>query len=489
MSERTEASYVPGEWVAVAATHGWLLVDLPAHDPVVRRCWKLLSEDAAADAVLDALCAGGIGAAPGFALVTGGPASMRVVARHPARVTIHVADDDPIVASAFASVSWTDSIVDARVEAFTMTAPNPMAHPVELPMGTGVTTAATVTVTLAGTVTAPQRPEADAHTATVPERPSRDGRAFVKPELRVVDAPDAAPDPAPATIPPPPAAPPRPVPPPDPGPRPVTTGRKHADVDEPLPRYDHLFEATVNPPAPAPARAPRPERAEPASPAPTEHTAGWGTGPVPTPTASGLIQGVPWMSSDEPALTSATPVPPAATEPEPEPDEASTVDRSRIRVDAPAGPTVLAGRCTRGHLSAPYADRCRVCGVAMPTPQPFETPRPMLGMLRISTGDELTLDRGVLLGRSPELPSDHGEERPHVVRLRSPEKDISRNHAEIVLEGWNVYVRDLGSVNGTEVTLPGQPPVRLREHDLQLLEHGSTISLADEVTLTFEVTG
>ena len=39
--------------------------------------------------------------------------------------------------------------------------------------------------------------------------------------------------------------------------------------------------------------------------------------------------------------------------------------------------------------------------------------------------------------------------RPHLVRLASAENDISRNHAEVILEGWHVLVRDLGSTNGT----------------------------------------
>jgi hypothetical protein len=122
----------------------------------------------------------------------------------------------------------------------------------------------------------------------------------------------------------------------------------------------------------------------------------------------------------------------------------------------------------------------------MPVQQAFEVDRPPLGVLRLSTGDALTLDRGVLLGRAPVAPD--GGSRPHLVRLASPENDISRNHAEIMLDGWHVFVRDLGSTNGTTVSLPGQPPTRLRPNDLQLLENGAVVSLADEVTCTFEVT-
>ena len=115
-------------------------------------------------------------------------------------------------------------------------------------------------------------------------------------------------------------------------------------------------------------------------------------------------------------------------------------------------------------------------------------PRPSLGVLRLSSGDVVTLDRSVLLGRSPK-PGDGlaASDRPHVVKVPSPERDVSRNHLEVVLEGWHVLVRDLGTTNGSTVTLPGRGPVRVRAHDQQVLEPGSVVSMADEVSFTFEV--
>jgi pSer/pThr/pTyr-binding forkhead associated (FHA) protein len=177
---------------------------------------------------------------------------------------------------------------------------------------------------------------------------------------------------------------------------------------------------------------------------------------------------------------------------EPPADVAKTTNRSELLADPAAqqqiaGPSVLAGYCPAHHLSPPHAARCRVCGAAMAQQQGFEIARPVLGVLRLSTGDVVSLDRGVLMGRAPEHAGGE-DERPHVLRLASPENDISRNHAEVLLDGWHVYVRDLGSTNGTVVTLPGQPPVRLRPDDLQLLEHGAGVRLADEVSFTFEVT-
>ena len=114
-------------------------------------------------------------------------------------------------------------------------------------------------------------------------------------------------------------------------------------------------------------------------------------------------------------------------------------------------------------------------------------PRPPLGVLRLSTGDVVTLDRSVLLGRAPRLSESHSAaDRPHVVKVPSPERDVSRNHVEVILEGWHVLIRDLGTTNGTTVTLPGDTPVRLRANDQQVLEPGSLVSMADEVSFTFE---
>jgi FHA domain len=115
-------------------------------------------------------------------------------------------------------------------------------------------------------------------------------------------------------------------------------------------------------------------------------------------------------------------------------------------------------------------------------------PRPTLGVLRLSTGGMIPLDRGVLLGRSPRLTADMPPgSRPHVLQLPSPANDISRNHAEVILDGWNVLVRDLGSTNGTTAGMPGQEPVRLRAGEPRLLQPGEVFTMAEEITVTFEL--
>lgn len=207
-----------------------------------------------------------------------------------------------------------------------------------------------------------------------------------------------------------------------------------------------------------------------------------------------------------PATAPAVPTPPARPTPPAVPtpqidvadddDAELTVDRSALLEARNAaqgqgfsGPSVLAVLCSAGHPTPPHGDRCRVCGAGIPPQGPFTMPRPPLGVLRLSTGDVVTLDRSVLLGRAPKLGEGvAAHDRPHVVKVPSPERDISRNHVEVILEGWHVLIRDLGTTNGTTVTLPGESPVRLRANDQQVLEPGSFVSMADEVTFTFETT-
>lgn len=166
-----------------------------------------------------------------------------------------------------------------------------------------------------------------------------------------------------------------------------------------------------------------------------------------------------------------------------------TLDRDAAALVGAAAdsPLVLAVLCPAGHPSAAHASRCRVCEREIPGQQPFQTPRPTLGVLTMSTGDVVPVDRGILMGRAPRVNTDVAPAaRPHVVRLPSPQKDISRNHVEVVLEGWHVLVRDLGSTNGTTITLPGEAPMRLRPNDPVGIEIGTVINVADEVSISFE---
>jgi hypothetical protein len=151
------------------------------------------------------------------------------------------------------------------------------------------------------------------------------------------------------------------------------------------------------------------------------------------------------------------------------------------------GPTVLANYCPAGHANPVVQDRCRACGATIPEQTPVRIARPSLGRLALSTGDAVPLDRDAVLGRSPRSDEVDPAKRPNLVKVGAS-LALSRIHAAIHLDDWQVLVRDLGSDNGTFVTMPGGEPERLRPNQDVPLAPGAVVSLADEVTFSYEVT-
>jgi hypothetical protein len=528
------ARYRTGPWVSISAPRRWLLVDLEPQHPSVQRLWGAISSGAVVEDVLDILIAAGVRATPSFMLLWL-EETARGFVRGPGALEVSKAGS-VVAHSAEGHLLWAEIEVDTDASEFVLRGPDTGAG-LELPMGSGVTMAARVAVLMTSAA------DPDAAILPVPVAPSEPH--LVQPPLGSEPPADESPaevgsankpddSPSHQNV--------SPVAPADgstaqPGPsydhlfgatvRPVLVSEVLTEpveqvVEPPSDSAGPSFGATAGWHTATPSARPDDSNSTPAG---TEtSTQASDAAPQPTVeqgpggTPSKLIDGVPWLTGRSMGSGAALPaqveessppsVHPAArpaavanpslhpsgkadsVEP-PEPADAEqTVNRAALLASAGqagSGPTVLAGRCRAGHLTPSHSATCRVCRASIPVQQPFEVARPVLGVLRLSTGDTVSLDRGVLIGRKPVAPVD-GAERPHLVRVNSPEHDVSRQHAEIVLEGWQVYVRDLGSTNGTTVTLPGQSPQRLREGELQLLEHGTVIILADEMQCVFEVT-
>jgi hypothetical protein len=124
----------------------------------------------------------------------------------------------------------------------------------------------------------------------------------------------------------------------------------------------------------------------------------------------------------------------------------------------PRPPQARGHLCVNGHLNDPRWQFCILCGIRMD-----ERPgglvsgsRPPLGLLVFDDGATYTVDAGYLVGRMPE--SDErvraGTLRPIVVEDRTGQ--VSRVHAEVRLDNWDVLLVDSGSRNGTLVAPPGQ---------------------------------
>jgi hypothetical protein len=122
-------------------------------------------------------------------------------------------------------------------------------------------------------------------------------------------------------------------------------------------------------------------------------------------------------------------------------------------------PKVKGFLCSRGHLNDPRVLFCNLCGIRMAekTGVFIEGIRPPLGLLVFDNGATVSMDADYLLGREPETDPrvQSGELRPLLVIDQTG--GVSRHHAEIRLEGWDVLLLDTGSANGTLVAPQGAP--------------------------------
>ncbi|MET3961228.1 hypothetical protein ABIE44_001162 [Marmoricola sp. OAE513] len=197
--------------------------------------------------------------------------------------------------------------------------------------------------------------------------------------------------------------------------------------------------------------------------------------PQPEDTPEELPEDLP--EDDEPLTDTATVLAPPPVPHSPE-----------VPIPDPSGATVLAGFCLNGHATGAYAPTCRVCGDDVPEQSPRSIPRPSLGALVLANGEKVDLARSAILGRAPHVPGDADEE-PQLVNLAAYGRDISRQHAEVIVHGWSVFVRDLGSANGT----------RIRTHDGQVLAltpgvavplaPDGVIEIAEVTTLEYRTAG
>jgi hypothetical protein len=151
----------------------------------------------------------------------------------------------------------------------------------------------------------------------------------------------------------------------------------------------------------------------------------------------------------------------------------------------PRSGEVRAVRCPTGHANPPTSTTCRMCGQAVTDTTVMTIPRPVVARLVFDSGLIVDVDRPQLIGRRPSSPPE-AEEIPNLVTIPSPDSEISRAHAAVRVEGWDVLVEDVGSTNGTEVRLPGRDPVRLREHDPVLVVSGTEVILAAVVRFQVE---
>ena len=136
-----------------------------------------------------------------------------------------------------------------------------------------------------------------------------------------------------------------------------------------------------------------------------------------------------------------------------------TVDR---RTGAAAGASVLA-KLLVGRLGTFDIHRGR--DPFAPALSPFEFParQPVIAtparitfapVVELDSGQRLTLDAALVLGRNPSAPADAPAEVYHWTDLS---RTLSKSHARLEWDGRLVWVTDLASTNGTVVRTAGPP--------------------------------
>ncbi|NMW88820.1 FHA domain-containing protein [Mobiluncus curtisii] len=136
--------------------------------------------------------------------------------------------------------------------------------------------------------------------------------------------------------------------------------------------------------------------------------------------------------------------------------------------------------CPLDHHNPPDFPRCRVCGGVLDAPMQVASPK--LGWVRSTDQQTVELTGELVVGRAPET---HGREG--VFSLTTPPEilEISRTHARICTEGWEVTVEDLGSDNGTRLCRATGQIVDLQPHKRYNIQPGDVLELAPNYLLRF----
>ena len=520
MTEQLLAEYVAGSWTAVAASRSWLLLSQRPASPVVGRIWEALRGGGNHLDVLQELVADGWHAFPDFAMVTWDDAGVVAVVRGAA--AIFVGENSGTVLRAEQVTTWAEHrLVNVSSLHLRAEMPSSGEEGSSLPLGIGVVQASEVRIANHGR-----------HPTPVPvvqvssEFSSNVGPLAATNAVESTQSPiDALPTVNVTSL-------------DEVDPLSATDSAVELVPTDPLPPeagYDYLFGATeystvedaaVRPedPTALPVEKkalsllpfgdetllPEPELLEISESAVNSEPLDVPETRLPRE-APRLIDSVPWVV-DTP--TRAQPVAQSVVRDaervgghreagEPMVDaqgkdesDGLTINRSAQaallrQMNAPgsllpSGPTVPAVRCPQGHPNPPHAEHCRTCESAVAKQDSVTIPRPPLGVLLMSTGDSILLDRGVVMGRSPSSDRHGVGERPHLVKLSSPQHDISRTHLSLRLDGWSVILADLGSTNGTFVTRPGESSERLSPEVEVRIEPGTLVNLANEVTFRYD---
>lgn len=138
--------------------------------------------------------------------------------------------------------------------------------------------------------------------------------------------------------------------------------------------------------------------------------------------------------------------------------------------------------CGLGHANPPGAQICRQCRGPLGEAVTM-VPRPKLALIRSSFGVSLDLTSVILVGRAPDT---RGDTTVQVLKVPSPNTDISRSHLRIQARDWHIEVTDMNSTNGSTLAVPGEPPVRMQPGQPVTVPLGTIVDLGDGVQIRID---
>lgn len=157
----------------------------------------------------------------------------------------------------------------------------------------------------------------------------------------------------------------------------------------------------------------------------------------------------------------------AGNEPERLPNDHQPAGEGRLQVEA--------AFCGKGHPNRPGSALCS-CGADVDQAEAAwrVIEQPVLAILTsLQDGSSYPVGGDLALGKEP--PSNETR-----TGLSFAGSLVSRHHADVIVESWNLHLVDRGSTNGTFVILPGtDEPHRLMPDEKEVLDIGSTIQIGE----------
>ncbi|MFB8387056.1 FHA domain-containing protein [Microbacterium sp. NPDC055910] len=468
--------YAPGPWQAVVTGRGLVVLGADVPITLLESVWRQADAGRGLPAVIEALTGAfgtSLAAIPPFAVVLAEEDSVRAVVRGAFELTVETATGVEELSGATVT-TWTERTIPGAVRANIVTAEHDA--PVEYPIRDGIVLVSAVTVTFDGADAAPVAP---------PELHAARG-ATPEPQAARVATPPAAGFGAGSGTDTPEGAASRDANPPQ---TPDAGGVEPGVEPEP--------QAQAQPEPAAGAQAQGQPQAQPAA------AAGAEAGALATPAAveaPGIIDSAAvtmagadtLLPADSTFARAAVTGDSASAETSADPAEGDSVWAATVvrPTDATGpAPAPAAGDHDGETISLAQARALRGAADSDSMPPPLAPPRRTApGRIRLSTGQELLLDRTVVIGRRPRSTRVVGTDLPHLVAVASPEQDISRSHLELRVEGDSIVATDLNTTNGTILHRAGADPVRLHPGEATVVVSGDLLDLGDGITVTVEET-